>query len=169
MNVTSRRIACDASIIEMKHDQDGNVLDVGRKTRKITPSIRRALDARDPTCVWPGCHSPYVQAHHIHFWAEGGGTKLKNLCNLCHYHHHLVHDGGYRIERLADGTLRFTHPRGWVIPVVPEPVELPDEPLTEIEPEGWEGEAQWGGAPIDMAYLFDTMWRPRPNDHGLEE
>ncbi len=48
---TSRRIACDASIVEMKHDDKGNVLDVGRKTRTIPPAIRRALDARDP----PAC------------------------------------------------------------------------------------------------------------------
>jgi len=158
---TSRRIACDASIVEMKHDENGNVLDVGRKTRKISTSMRRALDARDPTCIWPGCHSRYVQAHHIHFWAEGGETKLTNLCNLCHYHHHLVHDGGYRIEMLADGSFRFTHPRGWVIPEVPDPVELPPEPFTDLAPEGWEGQAKWGGEPINLAYIIDTMWRPR--------
>ena len=109
---TSRRIACDASIIEMKHDEKGDVLDVGRKTRKIPPAIRRALDARDPTCVWPGCHSKFVQGHHLEFWAEGGETKLPNLCNLCSYHHHLVHDGDYRVEMLADGKFRVTHSRG---------------------------------------------------------
>ncbi len=158
---TSRRIACDASIVEMKHDEKGNVLDVGRKTRTIPPAIRRALDVRDPTCVWPGCHSKYVQAHHLKFWAEGGGTKLNNLCNLCHYHHHMVHDGDYRVEMLADGKFRFTHPRGWVIPEVPPPAEVPDEPLTDIDLDGSEGESGWGGAPIDMTYLLETMWRPR--------
>jgi len=44
---TSRRIACDASV-EMKHDEAGNVLDVGRKRRTMPPAIRRALDARYP-------------------------------------------------------------------------------------------------------------------------
>jgi len=158
---TSRRIACDASIVEMKHDEKGNVLDVGRKKRTIPPAIRRALDARDPTCVWPGCHCKYVQGHHIKFWAEGGATKLNNLCNLCHYHHHLVHDGDYRVEMLADGKFRFTHPRGWVIQEVPTPAELPDEPLTDIELEDEAGKAQWGGEPIDIAYLISTTWRPK--------
>ncbi len=157
---TSRRIACDASVVEMRHDAKGNVLDVGRKTRKIPPALRRALDARDPTCVWPGCHSRYVQAHHIKFWAEGGETKLNNLCNLCHYHHHMVHDGDYRVERLADGEFRFTHPRGWVIDEAPPPAKLPNRPLANIDLEGWEGKAQWGGEPIPLAYVIDTMWRP---------
>ncbi len=158
---TSRRIACDASIVEMKHDDSGNVLDVGRKTRKITPSIRRALDARDPTCVWPGCHCKYVQAHHIKFWAEGGGTNLDNLCNLCHYHHHLVHDGGYRVDMLADGEFRFTHPRGWVIPAVPTPVRPPDTLLADIEVAENAGNAGWGGERIDMTYFVETTWRPK--------
>ena len=157
---TSRRIACDASIIEMKHDEKGNVLDVGRKTRKIPPAIRRALDARDPTCVWPGCHSKFVQGHHLEFWAEGGETKLPNLCNLCSYHHHLVHDGDYRVEMLADGKFRFTHSRGWVIPEVPSPPKPPDKPLTDIELEGWEGQPKWGYDPIDLPLVINTMWHP---------
>ena len=32
---TSQRLACDASIIEMRHDGSGSVLDVGRKTRTV--------------------------------------------------------------------------------------------------------------------------------------
>ena len=153
---TSRRLACDASTVEMTHDESGTILDVGRKTRKITPAIRRALDARDPTWVWPGCHSGYVQAHHLEFWANGGKTKLDNLCNLCHSHHHLVHDGDYRVEMLADGEFRFTHPRGWEIPAVPEPSQVPDRPLTNVVIEKNTGAAGWGGEPIDMNFLLDT-------------
>lgn len=43
---TSRRMACDASLIVMRHSRDGAVLDVGRKTRTIPPAIRRALRCR---------------------------------------------------------------------------------------------------------------------------
>lgn len=70
-------------------------------------------------------------------------------------------DGDYRVEMLADGKLRFTHPRGWVIPEVPTPAEPPDEPLTDIELDGSEGKAQWGGEPINVAYVIDTTWRSR--------
>ena len=45
---TSRRVACDASVVVMQHDGAGRVLDVGRKTRTIPPRIfaapwRRAM------------------------------------------------------------------------------------------------------------------------------
>lgn len=158
---TSRRLWCDASTVEMTHDDSGTILDVGRKTRKITPAIRRALDARDPTCVWPGCHSRYVQAHHLEFWANGGKTKLDNLCNLCHFHHHLVHDGDYRVEMLANGEFRFTHPRGWDIPAVRSRCERPDRPLVNVAIAEDAGSAGWNGEPVDMDFQLSTMWHTR--------
>ncbi len=54
---TSQRLACDASLVHMRHDIDGAVLDVGRRTRTIPPSIRRALATRDTGCRFPGCTS----------------------------------------------------------------------------------------------------------------
>ncbi len=63
---TSQRLACDASLVRMRHDADGAVLDVGRKTRTIPPSIRRALGARDTCCRFPGCTSRRCDAHHVH-------------------------------------------------------------------------------------------------------
>jgi hypothetical protein len=50
---TSRRLACDASLVPMRHDAEGDILEVGRKTRTIPPSIRRALAARDTSCRFP--------------------------------------------------------------------------------------------------------------------
>ena len=158
---TSRRIACDASIIEMKHDEKGNVLDVGRKTRKNSSCDSARSRRSRPHVRVPGCDCKFVQGHHLEFWAEGGETKLGNLCNLCSYHHHLVHDGDYRVEMLVDGKFRFTHPRGWVIREVPSPAKPPDKPLTDIELEGWEGQPKGGYYPIDLALVINTMWRPR--------
>ncbi len=158
---TSRRLACDASIVEMSHDPTGAVLDVGRRSRTIPVAIRRALDARDPKCVWPGCTSKFVHGHHITFWANGGETKLSNLCNLCPHHHHLVHDGDYGVERLESGDLRFLHPGGWEIPNVPPPVASP-KPLEEIPLEGWEGKPKWGDTRVNLRDLIEAMWMP-PN------
>ena len=42
---TSQRLSCDASMLRMRHDADGTVLDVGRKMRTIPPSSRRTLDS----------------------------------------------------------------------------------------------------------------------------
>src|SRR5436190_1231257 len=44
---TSRRLACDASRVVMRHDEDGRLLEVGARTRTIPPALRRALHRRD--------------------------------------------------------------------------------------------------------------------------
>ena len=77
---TARRLSCDASLISVLENEQGEPLDVGRKTRSIPPAIRRALNTRDAGCRFPGCtHRRYVDAHHIEHWADGGETKLSNL------------------------------------------------------------------------------------------
>ena len=53
---TSRRLACDASRVVMRHDDDGRVLEVGARTRTIPPALRRALHHRDQCCRFPGCN-----------------------------------------------------------------------------------------------------------------
>ena len=58
---TSRRIACDAATVVMRHDADGTVLDVGRRTRTIPPAIRRALTARDRRCRLPRMRLPALR------------------------------------------------------------------------------------------------------------
>ena len=113
---TARRLACDASLVAIIENAQGEPLDVGRKTRTIPPAIRRALAARDGGCVYPGCtHKRYVDGHHLQHWADGGVTKLANLVTLCRYHHRAVHEGGIRAERLADGAWHFIHPNGEVL------------------------------------------------------
>jgi hypothetical protein len=113
---TVRRIACDSSLLRITEDHSGNPLDIGRKTRVVSPALRRALQARDGGCRFPGCtHRRHIDAHHIEHWAYGGETSIDNLALLCRHHHHLVHEGGFGLERSADGHLRFTRPGGRVI------------------------------------------------------
>src|SRR5574342_1076170 len=73
---TSRRLACDASRVVMRHDQDGRVVEVGARTRTIPPALRRALQHRDRGCRFPGCGVSNGQGHHLHHWAQGGPTTL---------------------------------------------------------------------------------------------
>ena len=47
---TVRRITCDSSLLRITQDDAGNPLDIGRKTRAVPPSLRRALQARDGGC-----------------------------------------------------------------------------------------------------------------------
>ena len=52
---TSRRLACDASRVVMRHDDAGRLVEIGARTRTIPPALRRALHARDRGCRFPGC------------------------------------------------------------------------------------------------------------------
>jgi len=113
---TVRRIACDGSLVHITEDIAGNPLDIGRKTRAVSSALRRALQARDAGCRFPGCsHHRFVDAHHIEHWADGGGTSIDNLVLLCRRHHRSVHEGGFGLEKIADGRVRFTRPDGRAI------------------------------------------------------
>ena len=97
----------------MLEDEDGEPLNVGRKTRSIPPALRRALNARDRGCRFPGCpNTHFVDAHHIHHWAKGGETRLSNLVQLCRFHHRQVHEGRVVVQILDDGAVRFVKPNG---------------------------------------------------------
>jgi len=110
---TARRLACDASVVALIEGDDGEPLNVGRKTRTVSAPLRRLLNARDKGCRFPGCcNTRYVDAHHVVHWANGGETKPSNLVSLCRFHHRAVHEGGIRIEILDDGALRFVKPDG---------------------------------------------------------
>ena len=113
-------ISCNATISTMIHDTAGAILDVGRRTRKPPPALRRAIRERDGyRCQFPGCHSRRTDAHHIVHWASGGETKLGNLISLCKTHHALVHDKGYFIAGTPGG-FAFYSPQGTLMPGCPK-------------------------------------------------
>jgi hypothetical protein len=101
----ARRLGCDAVVAAVGVDEGGAPLSVGRATRTIPPSLRRALTVRDRGCRFPGCDRPpaWSDAHHLLHWADGGETALENLVLLCRPHHRLVHEEGWTLQRDADG------------------------------------------------------------------
>jgi hypothetical protein len=110
---TARRLACDATIVGLVENADGEPLNVGRKTRSIPPALSRALRSRDGGCRFPGCdRTRFTEGHHVKHWADGGETKLSNLVTLCGHHHRLVHEGGFGIAVTDDGLFVFTRPDG---------------------------------------------------------
>jgi hypothetical protein len=132
---TAERLACDASIVEIV-ERDGEPLSVGRKTRTIPPAIRRALQARDRRCCYPGCENKrFLHAHHIRHWALGGETRLDNLLLLCPRHHRFVHEAGYSIRVCGSGKFEFRDPWGNPIPTVPRPP--PGDPQSLVERNGY--------------------------------
>ena len=131
---TSRRISCDAAVVEIGHGRDGSVMGVGRKTRTIPPSVRRALEVRDRGCRFPGCGLRFTDAHHIKHWADGGETKLENLLLLCNHHHRLLHEEGWKIEWWGkDRQPAFIDPRGQTHLGRPRQApELPPDPVAAL-------------------------------------
>jgi 5-methylcytosine-specific restriction endonuclease McrA len=163
---TSRRLACDASRVVMRHDEDGRVVEIGARTRTIPPALRRALAHRDQGCRFPGCGGRFAEGHHLRHWAHGGPTTLSNLALLCRSHHRAVHEEGYRVARGPDGALRFQRPDGRALPDVPPPVSVPRDPVTALRGEhdarglrltprtampGWLGE------PLDVGWAIDVL------------
>ena len=117
---TSSRLACDAEVVPIARTADGSVLDVGRRRRTVGWRLRKALEARDGGCRFPGCESRgRTHTHHITPWAEGGETAMNNLVLLCPFHHRAVHEGGWRVEMDEWGAPRFLNPLDVRLPVVP--------------------------------------------------
>ncbi len=151
---TSRRLTCDAALVAVGHAPDGSVLGAGRRTRTISPALRRALEARDRGCRFKGCGLRFTDAHHVRHWADGGETSLGNLLLLCAHHHRLVHEEGWEIELWGRERLpAFIDPRGqiqfnagWKAP------ELPEDPVASliaenqrrgVEPDYYTAGARW--------------------------
>jgi len=151
---TARRLACDASVVALIEDENAEPLNVGRKTRTISAPLRRLLKARDKGCRFPGCaNTRFIDAHHVEHWANGGETRPSNLVSLCSFHHHAVHEGGFRIERLDVGAMRFVGPNGLAIENMKGDVPLGD---WEQLPRG-SGISQWRGQRMSLDLAVDVM------------
>jgi uncharacterized protein DUF222/HNH endonuclease len=129
---TARRLACDAGRVTLHHAADGSVLDVGRKTRTVPPSLRRALESRDRGCRFPGCGLRFTDAHHIVHWGDGGETRLDNLVLLCRRHHRRVHEGGVRVCSDAMGQVVFFTPSGDAFADAPHGPKLGADPVRRL-------------------------------------
>ena len=167
---TSRRMACDAAAVVMRHNRAGLVLDVGRKTRTISPAIRRALTARDRRCRFPGCQVRHCDAHHVRHWAEGGATTLDNLVLLCRRHHRAVHEEGFKVTLRDHGEARFFRPDGRPLPDAPPAPRWAGPPLaptlSRLDATGSTIDARtatphWYGERLDVGWAVDVLWRPR--------
>ncbi len=127
-----QRLACEARLQVVAEDGAGNPLALGRARREPPASMLRLLRHRDPECRFPGCgRRSYLKAHHIKWWSRGGRTDLDNLLMICTFHHRLVHEHGWRIERAADGAVAWYRPDGTKYRAGPP--GLPDLPADVLE------------------------------------
>ncbi len=163
---TSRRLACDASRVVMRHDEDGRLLEIGARTRTIPPALRRALHHRDRGCRFPGCGVRFGQGHHLRHWAQGGPTTLSNLALLCRRHHRGVHEEGYEVARGPDGALQFRRPDGRLLPEVPPSPVVVSDPVTVLrahhDSQGLRLNARtacagWLGERLNVSWAIDVL------------
>jgi len=148
---TARRFSCDASVVTLIEDEEGEPLNAGRKSRIISAPLRRLLTARDKGCRFPGCcNARYIDMHHIRHWANGGETKPSNLVSLCRFHHRAVHESGFDVLILDDGALRFVRPDGG--------------PVDRVQPGCGQPPGDAGGLPVGK---FRDCWRGGRMDMDL--
>jgi hypothetical protein len=105
----ARRLACTAGIIPVVVGGPSQVLDVGRKRRLHSESMRIAMGVRDGGCSAVGCEAPpgHCHAHHDTPWSAGGPTNVTTGRLLCPHHHRRIHDPRFEVTRLPSGKVRF--------------------------------------------------------------
>jgi hypothetical protein len=153
----ARRLACDAALIAWVSSavNPGESLRLGRKTRKISRALRRALRLRDTGCQFPGCpRQRFLDAHHVMHWVDGGPTDLANLILLCGRHHKAVHEDGFTLVPDPDTPQRwvFHRPDGTPVPTAPTAPTAPAGPASAGVP----AETPTGHDPDSL----------RPDQHG---
>jgi len=104
---TVERWACSCTLTRVLLGADSMVIDVGRGRRIVSGPGKRALDARDQHCRWPGCTraGSWCTPHHIVHWARGGSSNLDNQLLLCSRHHWMTHEGAWQLVRTDDGRI----------------------------------------------------------------
>jgi hypothetical protein len=134
---TARRLLCEARVQTVIEDPSGQVVGLGRMSREPSPWMIRQLRYRDVECRFPGCGArQFTVAHHIRWWEHGGRTDLDNLLLVCTFHHKLVHEYGWAVRRVKDGTARWIRPDGAPYRAGPAPpprkVERPQPSLSAV-------------------------------------
>jgi len=170
---TAQRLCCDGGIVTF-FEKGGEIVGTGRKTRTISPALRRALYSRDKHCRFPGCNqSVFTEAHHILFWGKGGEHKLGNLVRLCSFHHKLVHEAGLTIEVLPDADFRFKTPDGTTISRFLRRLKAEGEDLRhkafvqglEIGPET--SVTDWDGSRLNLTTVVNDLFFTGPEKESL--
>ncbi|HDH03553.1 MAG TPA: HNH endonuclease, partial [Actinobacteria bacterium] len=86
------------------------LLHSGTTRRRPSAAQRRYVEARDRTCVFPGCRMPAVDSDLDHRvpWADGGPTTIWNLDPLCRHDHGIKHRAGWTHRPLPNGDHQWT-------------------------------------------------------------
>lgn len=95
-------------------DESGAIIHSGITRRRPNAALRRQVESRDRSCVFPGCRRPAGGCdldHRIRV-ADGGATHMDQLVPLCRHDHVVRHRHGWSHSRNADGSHSWTSPLG---------------------------------------------------------
>jgi hypothetical protein len=125
-----RRLMCDASILPAALGGDGALLDLGRGMRHANREQRRALRTQYVTCAFPDCSVGFdhCEIHHVTPFEKQGPTDLANLLPLCSRHHHMVHEGNWRLALDKQRTITVWRPDGQIHDRQPHQPPYPPKP-----------------------------------------
>ena len=110
---TVRRLACDATITKILLDDKLVPVAVGHMKRVLSKRERKALNARDRHCRYPGCERPasQCQGHHVDWFSRTHRTRLGRTVLLCSQHHWRVHEGGWQLFLDDQGVVTVIPPQ----------------------------------------------------------
>jgi Domain of unknown function (DUF222) len=166
---TALRMLCDCDL-ETLHELGDEIVGMSNRSSLVTGKQRRMVLARDRHCRFPGCtRRAGVDVHHLRHRGKGGKNDLANLAVLCSFHHHRVHEGGWRMVATSRA-FEFIAPDGRVLTSV---TPTPPADSSAVAAEGRtadDGRCQWLGERLHvndaLAALFSresvaTGWQPR--------
>lgn len=121
------RHLCNAVYRKVTLDESKVPINVGRRYRTATDAQWSAIKAMYSTCAFDGCETRigWCQPHHIQYWRHDGKTDLGNLVPLCSEHHHLVHEGGWKIALTPKRQLKIFDREAVLISVTDSPIRGP--------------------------------------------
>jgi hypothetical protein len=120
----ARRIAENSALTRILTDPfTGEIRAIDLPAYRVPKILRMAVQARDRSCVFPGCDVPSydTQVDHIvpHPFARRleralakGRTSFSNLQSLCLRHHYLKTHGGWIIQSTSGARLEWISPTG---------------------------------------------------------
>ena len=96
----------------------------GTTRRRPTIEQRRAVEARDVTCIFPGCRMPGTECDLDHRipWSQGGPTTVRDLSPLCRHDHITIkHGAGWTYQPLPNNNYQWTSQLGHTYPTTRAP------------------------------------------------
>jgi hypothetical protein len=94
---TALALLDDASVSVLVRDGD-DITAVSKPTRTIPAKLRRAVEARYPTCGVKSCaNDQFLEIDHVVALENRGRTEDANLWRICKHHHHLKTYCGWRV------------------------------------------------------------------------